>query len=385
MRTLTSKQHLTTVTSPSRPRLITISPRTPSSKTSLSQPATPAHGFPRALVSAFSPDTPPETPDVPNRSKINEDPTYEDVKACGLGSLGTNVRCPITPPNSRVPTPFDKIASSACLRKHSRWAQASMTQLDPITAWILCELEVLLADFPTTVLRLNSPVVQRIRSVTSGRGQSARQRSSTAPHSRYSPYRPLSSHPTSPRSPRHNTDDTIQSASSQDPQADPTAFALRTIFPNARPHHLDSLQANYLALHYIVNLPSSEFVTASASDTASSPFAVAARISRSSSVVSNVPPKARAMLGLDSSPLQRSPTPPVPPSPAKSWFRASSPELDSALKTRLENVELLLETSVRKVLVDIQGRALGKQDDALMRAVGEVVRMGERRSGDYVF
>lgn len=83
------------------------------------------------------------------------------------------------------------------------------------------------------------------------------------------------------------------------------------------------------------------------------------------------------MLGLDS-PV-RSPTP-LPPSPAMSWFRAQSPELDSEVKTRLENVELLLETSVRRVLDEVEERPLGESDEALVRAVGEVIKMGERKN-----
>ncbi|KAL8687087.1 MAG: hypothetical protein Q9218_006645 [Villophora microphyllina] len=324
----------------------------------------------------FSPDTPPETPDVANRSQVDDNPTSANVKARGIGSLDTKICSPITPPNSRIPTPFDRITSSTCFLKPSCRAAPAMTQLDPSTATIVEDLEVMLADFPITTLRLNTAVVRRIRSVIPSRSTSrtsTQHRSSTAPHSRYSPYRPLSSHPTSPWSPPH-ANPTTDMNPSRNPSADPTTFALRTIFPTARPHHLDSLQATYLALHYIINIPATEFSAASSSETAASPFTTAVMHSRSSSVVSNVPPKARAMLGLDS-PL-RSPT----TSPTRSWFRASSPELDMDVKTRLENVRLLLEASVKKLLGEIEGRPLGKADDALMRAVGEVVRMGERRS-----
>lgn len=372
---------MTTVTSPSRPRLVTISPRTPLSKKVLSQPVTPLIS-PRALVSAFSPDTPPETPDVANPSEEAAEPTRQNVKAQPLASLDPKSYYPFTPPNSRIPTPFEKIttSSSACLPDHSCWGPPTMTQLGPSTAWILHELEMLLADFPTPTLRLNSPVIRRIRAVTSGvvvPDISARHRSSTAPHSRYSPYRPLSSHPMSPQFSPYRDESPWSIYPSRAPEADPTAVALRAVFPQARPYQLDSLQATYLALHFIINLPSSDFAVASASDTAAAPYATAAEPSRSSSVVSNVPPKARAMLGLDS-PV-RSPTPVA--SPATSWFRANSPELDSEVKERLENVELLLETCVRKILVEIEGRPLGKLDEALVRAVAEVIKMGERSNG----
>ncbi|KAL8862293.1 MAG: hypothetical protein Q9178_001302 [Gyalolechia marmorata] len=182
----------------------------------------------------------------------------------------------------------------------------------------------------------------------------------------------------SPQFPPHTDELPWSIYPSRAPEADPTAVALRTVFPQARPHHLDSLQATYLALDFIVNLPSSDFaVASSASDTAASPYATAAEQSMSSSVVSNVPPKARAMLGLDS-PVQ---SPTSVASPATSWFRADSPELDSDVKARLENVELLLETCVRKILVEIEGRPLGKLDEALVRAVAEVIKMGERSNG----
>ncbi|KAL8664493.1 MAG: hypothetical protein Q9202_003043 [Teloschistes flavicans] len=153
-------------------------------------------------------------------------------------------------------------------------------------------------------------------------------------------------------------------------------FALRTIFPNARPHHLDSLQATYLALHYVIDIPPMDSSTASTSETAASQFSTVAKHSRSSSIVPDIPSKARAMLGLNS-PL---PSPTPLPSPAMSWFRASSYELDSGTKTRLENVQLLLEASVKKTLVEIEGRPLEKEDGAMIRAVSEVIKMGERRS-----
>ncbi|KAL8945439.1 MAG: hypothetical protein Q9211_000042 [Gyalolechia sp. 1 TL-2023] len=245
-----------------------------------------------------------------------------------------------------------------------------MTQLDALTAWILQELEVLLAEFPRTTLRLNSPVIERVRSATSipsfPEGP-APHRSSTAPHSRYSPFRsPLEKDP----APQLNR-------ALRNTQTNPAAFALRAVFPKARPHHLDSLHATYIALHYVISFPSKTFAAAPATDVAPSRKTAppSPRRSRSSSVVSNVPAKARAMLGLES-PTQLAPS---SSPPTNSWFRASTPELDPEVKMRLENVEILLETSIRKILVEIEGRPLGKQDDALVKAVGEVIRLGEHR------
>ncbi|KAL8877481.1 MAG: hypothetical protein Q9198_004508 [Flavoplaca austrocitrina] len=334
---------------------------------------------PRALVSAFSPDTPPETPDVADLSKDDAGPTYQSVTEQRLGSLDTKISEPLTPPNSRIPTPLDKFdkithSASACLQDHSCWPPPTMTKLDPSTTWILQELEVLLADFPTSALRLNSPVIERLRAMTSGVSVAdtpARQDFSRAPHSRFSPYRP-----TSPQSMLHGHRSPRASNPSPASQADTTAFALRKIFPQARPHHLESLQATYLAFQFIGNLPSSEFAMASTSGVAASLFASCIRHSRSSSLASNIPAKARAMLGLHS-PVQ---SPASVPSPAVSWYRANSPELDSDVKMRLENVEILLETCVRRILIEIEGRRLGRADDALFRAVGEVIKMGERKT-----
>ncbi|KAL8890571.1 MAG: hypothetical protein Q9215_002289 [Flavoplaca cf. flavocitrina] len=334
---------------------------------------------PRALVSAFSPDTPPETPGVADLSKDDAKPTYQSVTEQRLGSLDTKISEPLTPPNSRIPTPLDKFdkithSASACLQDHSCWPPPTMTKLDPSTTWILQELEVLLADFPTLALRLNSPVIERLRAMTSGVSVAdipARQDFSRAPHSRFSPYRP-----TSPQSMLHGNRSPRASNPIPASQADTTAFALQNIFPQARPHHLESLQATYLAFQFIGNLPSSEFAMASTSGVAASPFASSIRHSRSSSLASNIPAKARAMLGLHS-PVQ---SPASVPSPAVSWYRANSPELDSDVKMRLENVEILLERCVRRILIEIEGRRLGRADDALFRAVGEVIKMGERKT-----
>ncbi|KAL8906393.1 MAG: hypothetical protein Q9207_002054 [Kuettlingeria erythrocarpa] len=369
-------QQLTTVTSPSKPRLITISPRTPSSKIDSFRPATRFECWP-ALVSAFSPDTPPETPDVANPIDVCEDPTRPTVEKHVHRGLDSEIYYPITPPTSRVPTPFGRLTSSSC-SGNLRWDYPTMTHFDPATAWILQELEVRLRDFPMTALRLNSSVIERIRSKTLGPPahdkNTARHRSSTAPHSRYSAYKPVVNTSATASSLRQH-DASQVTRSSRDIDPNPTAFALQNVFPSARPHHLESLHATYLAFHYVVSLPSSEFVAVSASESAATSYATSAKRSRSSSIISSVPPKVRAMLGLESSAQAST----LLPSPAKSWFRASTPDLDRELRMRLENVEMLLESSVRKILVDVQGRSLRKQDDALVRAVGEIVKIGGNR------
>ena len=363
-------QQLTTVTSPLKPRLITISPRTPSSNAS-SQPISP-QDCGRALVSAFSPISPTEseTPEVANQIEVDDDhPIFSKHGKQGLGTLVETISYPITPPTSRVPTPIGT-TTPLCLRTGSRCVQPSMTHLDHSTEWILQELETLMARFPATSLRLNSPVVKRIRSTSSASmvpDTASRHRSITAPHSRFSPYRPLTSHPTTPQ------------VSSQSAPSSPTNLkpnALRIVFPTAPIHSLESLQATFLAFHYISDFPFPDQVPSSVRESARSSYIPSAKPSRSSSLLFNIPSKAREMLGLVDSPTQA--LMPVA-SQGRSWFHSHSSEPDSELMTRLENLKLLLESSVRRILVDIEGRALEKRDDVLVRAVGEVVRLGERK------
>ncbi|KAL8952202.1 MAG: hypothetical protein Q9222_001857 [Ikaeria aurantiellina] len=370
------------MTSPMKPRLINISPRTPSSKRRSSQTAgnSPEENH-RALVSAFSPDTPPETPDVANWSEANDDPTSLYDNKGGLDRFHAKIRYPITPPSSRIPTPFEDIFSPAGRRKRSPWPSPTMTHLDSLSTWILQELELAMTDFPATSLRLRSPVIQRIRSANPGSlasGTSTRDRSATGPHSRYSPYNPLPGHLAKPQCSSDEDRAPHLHGNYHIPELDVTAIALRSVFPDARRPQLDSLQATYLALQYVLILPSSGLAAASATDTATLPSTSRAKHSRSSSIVSTVPAKARAMLGLEAparSPVLFSP-------PVSSWFRASSPELDPETKSRLENVKLLLETSVRKILVEVQGKPLVKEDEALVRAVGQIVKLGEKGKRD---
>lgn len=78
------------------------------------------------------------------------------------------------------------------------------------------------------------------------------------------------------------------------------------------------------------------------------------------------------------------------PSPAAStsWLRPETPgvagrdsrkEKDKVeqQKERMENLQVSLRISVRGLLGEIEGRRLGKRDESLVRAVGEVVRCGE--------
>ena len=46
-------------------------------------------------------------------------------------------------------------------------------------------------------------------------------------------------------------------------------------------------------------------------------------------------------------------------------------------KERMENLQVSLRISVRGLLGEIEGRRLGKRDESLVRAVGQVVRYGE--------
>lgn len=283
---------MTTVTSPPKPRLITIPPRKPSSAKTSSQSLTPLSD-PQPLVSAFSPDTPSETFDVVDPGDDGAEPG-QSVTEQRLASLDIKSFYPYTPPSSRTPTP----TPSACLQDHSYGGPPTTTRLDSSITWILQEFEVLLAHSPTATLRLDSPVIRRIRGTTSdvSAGNSAGHRYFIAPGSRYSLYRPVSSHPISNESYLHTDQSPRAIYAPSAPQADPTALALGNILPQARPHQIDSLQATYLALQFIVDLPLS---MASSSDVPPSPFTTAIKHSRSLSIVFEIPAKVRAMLGLD--------------------------------------------------------------------------------------
>lgn len=90
--------------------------------------------------------------------------------------------------------------------------------------------------------------------------------------------------------------------------------------------------------------------------------------------LAKVPPKAREMLGMQSSI--------VDPAHTFSWLRPTMPEHghDSGTQARVVSLAAELNAVIRDILGSIEGRQLDGWDEAFVRTVGEVVRLGERRS-----
>lgn len=289
------------------------------------------------------------------------------------GDLSDKIKAHVKPPNTR--------SSSYCItesRQSDLSYEASKSSIrtalrhQPLD-WILNELEFMVENFPGVRLQLNSPVIQRLRSPNTDRlGTEWRLGNplspSKPPHSRYSLFRPLSSHPLTSRAPQNPRDVIRQSPTlaifdspHPDLLSDPTFCALKTIFPNAELPTLECLQATYLALNYL---------------SLTEPPSCTRRCSLSSSpraeYPSTVPPKARAMLGIQ---------PPSSISPPKTpWFTPETPGLgNDGLRERIGNLVVRLSDMVGDLLDVIGGRRLGGWDSAFLSAVGEVIKMGEER------
>ena len=305
----------------------------------------------------------------------------------------------LTPPNSRLATSRMKSTARRSSNLSCKTPRRELTlQANLLTAplkvaviRVITELEAAIYSHPSARLYLDSPIIEHIRSsckqdtkrcVTSEQDGTPR---FAAPHSRYSLFKPLSSHPVTP--PRNNpcyrgveyeNKDCLQKdeATIDVPKDTATVAALRVVFPRAPAALLDSLQATYLALNYITSLPSSSQSPLYSSTYQPSP-------APSGLMLSSIPRKALATLGIQA---------PVPsPVGSTSWLRSETPDMeargmkddDSSLemhKERVENLQVSLRICVRGLLGEIEGRRLGKRDESLVRAVGEVVRCGERVS-----
>ena len=228
-------------------------------------------------------------------------------------------------------------------------------KLSETTAWILTELETSISSLPPPGLQLISPVIQRIRLPLTER-RISRSSPPTLPLSRYSTFMgPLSSHPPNPPyTPGHQ----IIPTQSRDLPSMPThpTLALRTIFPHAPTHLLSSLQATYIALHYVstIYLPSSTPF----------PFMPPSTHLPTPSDLSDIPCKARAMLGIQ--------TPTSRPSLPTSWIWPET----LGWKERTENLEVRLRREVKRLIRECEKRETGRED-ALVKAVWEIVGVGE--------
>lgn len=317
---------------------------------------------------------PPETlardPKVGNGiGKVLEPEQTHQVR----GDLSDKIKARVTPPNTRFSSyRITESHQSDIYYQSSKSSIRTALQHQPLD-WILDELEFVVENFPGVRLQLNSPVIQHLRLPNADRlvtewrlGNSLSQ--SKIPHSRYSLFRPLSSHPVTSRTsqdPRdvifQNSNLAIFDALHPDLLTDPTFCALRTIFPDAELPTLECLQATYLALNYLSLTDPPSFTRPCS--LSSSPRA---------EYLSTVPPKARAMLGIQ--PLASIPLPKTP------WFSPETPELgDDGLRERIGNLVVRLRDMVGDLLAVIGGRRLEGWDSAFLSAVGEVIKMGEER------
>ena len=309
------------------------------------------------------PDTPPPTP-ASSESMVGlgiesaaadwkYDEAYKRIKArrtwtqtppsSNPSSTGTVRRvAPETTPPLRADTP--------------RPTAATQSQLSEPTSWIITELEASVASESQVNLQLDSPVILQI-CLPVGQRRVPKKTVPTLPLSRYSNFNgPLSSHPThsSCKLPLHVIS----------PQVSPIPFtntimrSLHDIFPHAASQVLSSLQAIYLALHYVATIrqpsPSS----------CSSPSPYIKTRSPSSHSMPYIPSKARAMLGLQ--------TPTTRPGLPASWTRPET----QGWRARIEELECKLSSEAVRVVRICQGSHLGK-DESLVRAVGQVITLGQ--------
>lgn len=304
----------------------------------------------------------------------------------------------LTPPNSRLATPRVKSTARRTSKFSCKTPRREFTlQASPLTApskvavtRVITELEAAIYNHPSARLYLDSPIVEHIRSLCKhdvkrcGTPEQSGTPRLAAPHSRYSLFKPLSSHPVTPlrnnscyRGVEYESKDRLQTDEATMTAAKDTATlaALRVVFPRAPGALLDSLQATYLALNYVTSLPpSSQSLLYSSTDQPSP--------APSGLMLSSIPRKALATLGIQA--------PVRVPSPAgsTSWLRAETPDTEARgmkddesnlemHKERVENLQVSLRICVRSLLGEIEGRRLGKRDESLVRAVGEVVGCGE--------
>ena len=317
--------------------------------------------YPDRVLPSPCPRTPPPTLssrksvlDLGIESVVDKeiDHLHERVKASPTWTQTTpNSNLLSTATVRRVPT--DTLSQTRAITL--RPAAPDRLQLTDVTSWIIMELEASLASIPPISLRLDSPVILQI-CLPAGQRRVPRQKQPTLPLSRFlDSDGPLSSHPT--RSPFGSD---LQSTSPTIPHSPAYLHSLRIVFPHASSQLLSSLQATYLALHYVsaIHLPSpSSFSSLFYAETRSPLY----------TNMPHIPAKARAMLGLQ--------TPTTRPGLPASWMRL---EL-RGWRARLENLEDKLRREVVRFISVCEGSNLG-ENDALVRAVGEIIDFEQEKS-----
>lgn len=349
------KHAITIRTSPSKPQMIsTLRRRATIDPFEKATPVCPDRGF----VIPF-PHTPPRTPassepvvglGIASIVDRTHDEAYERIKAKPTWTQ--------TPPSSN-PSSTGTVRRVPAETSHPFRADTPrptapvQPQLSELTSWIIIELEASVAKIPQVNLQLDSPVIIQIY-LPARQRRVPRKTPQTLPLSRYSNFNgPLSSHPT-----KSSCRIPMQAPS---PPASPTPTTMRSlhiIFPHASAQLLSSLQATYLALHYIstIHLPSPS--------TASPVSSFIETHSPLSPNMSYIPSKARAMLGLQA--------PTTRPGLPASW---TQPET-RGWRERIEDLKCKLRSEVVRLIRTCEGSDLGT-NEALVRAVGEVVKFGQ--------
>lgn len=310
------------------------------------KPSTPRQE-PR-LVSAFSPDTPPDTPEgghSRSKSRSSDITPIRGTIQKNLESCLIQTSQPITPPSSPLVSSYEHQSQKLEARAFVNTPEILPQQSRPILSitpshlpWILVELEASVANFPLMMLQPDSAVILELR----------RHRDPPFPH-HGSLRRSPSAVP--PRSSRFKPSRSHSSASSVSPSCCNNIYSyknedfdehnlqpIRSIFPTTTPLFRGALYAILLALNHLTDI-------ASAFSPTFQQYSL------------NLPNKAKARLGVLFSLLT-----------STSLERADMGE-------RIEKVREGLQTCARRLMEAICGHGLGKGEEALLSAVGEVVRM----------
>lgn len=328
--------------------------------------------------------TPPEAlTATPKTSwRIDEPDETEEIKRI-TEVAKANPRPPITPPNSPVENraTSEKVAYLDLIPRDSIRAIYRVKRYQPV-AWILDELEFMVGNFPSTMLQLDSPVIQHVRRelMTATRSSSAVPKPTlhSGPHSRYSTRhqdgacRSFSSHSLSHSCtegfhgaevcclcpPSLGSPSSIPSFTGTSPTSS-TLYALRKVFPHAPSHTLDCIQATSFALAYVSSVCISHDVPLSVP-----PVLVHSCCAGTSTTQEKLGPRVHS----------------EPPHSGTTWLRPQTPEcLDVEISAeRLESLAVSLNELFRELLGEINGRRLGTGNDALARAVQELIRLGEK-------
>ncbi|KAL9099796.1 MAG: hypothetical protein Q9163_004756 [Psora crenata] len=399
--------HVVTMTpSPSKPRMTSIARRcTPAKPNSLKLEPSPISGH--AAESPICVDTPPPTPkqsysdtfvseDASSKPpmasiSLSIDCNEDDVKSKQEqafhrirnrttwsltpprpGALAPKDTVPwsLTPPMSGSRTPkctgLARHIPSTMIRNRPPTpipppSPLHEAQLSESTTWILTELEKTMErTVYTAQLQLHSPVIQQIRLPSIQRRATWSAQTpiilQTSPHITGCDG-PLNSHPVSACTGSPLQQEPAPHHHPYQPQ-DAALLSLHKIFPAAPTASLSILLATILALNYITTLQTtstSPFPNAHYRDLSSTTGAPAlARMS----LPAQIPPKARAMLGLQPQDSKKSPSSSRPPLPAY-WLRQ---EERRAWRGRVDALADKLRTEVE-------------------RRVSECVQYGQRGEG----